>query len=340
MTRLWIVTGASGFVGSRLVRELVDRGERVRVLLRSGRHPSSLHGLDVERVEGDVRDLDALVRAFSGDPDGAGPADAAPPAPAGTIVVHAAGRISIDDGDDPLLEAVNVAGTANVVAACRAVGAARLVHVSSVHAIPEPADGGPIREVEPFDPALVDGPYAESKAAGSAIAIAATDLDPVLVHPSGVIGPGDPGDGNLTRLVREAVAGRLPATVPGGYDFVDVRDLADGIIRAAERGRGGRAYLLTGAFAEIADVVARAARRAGRRPPPRVPIALARWWAPVSGWFARRQGRAPLFTAYSLRTLGANGRFDRSRAETELGWRPRPLADTIDDTVDWVRVHG
>ena len=326
-SRLWIVTGAAGFVGSVLVRRLVDRGERVRVLLRSGAHPASLHGLDIERMAADVLDATSLEVAL---------AEAGPEA----IVVHAAGRISIEGVDDPLVHRVNVDGTANLIAACRAAGVRRLVYVSSVHALPVPADGGPIRESTVFDPAAAVGDYAASKAEASALVLAAADLEPVLVHPSGVIGPGDPGDGALTRLVRDGVAGRLPATVPGGYDFVDVRDVADGIVRAAERGRSGEGYLLAGGHAEVSALIARVCARVGRRPPPRLPMALARAWAPLGERIARFRGKAPLFTAYSLRTLASGDRFDASKARRDLAWRPRPLEATIDDMTDWVRVHG
>lgn len=328
-TRLWIVTGAAGFVGNVLVRELVARGEAVRAVLRSGLRPRSLAGVDCERVAGDVLDPASLRAAFAA-PEGV---DA--------IVVHAAGAVAITERVPESVRAVNVDGTRNVVEACRAAGVARLVEVSSVHAIPEPADGGTIREADVIDADAVHGEYARTKAEATRLVLEADDLDRVVVHPSGVIGPGDYGDTHLTRLIRDAVAGRLPVVVAGGYDFVDVRDVAVGVIAAAERGRDGACYLLTGHYATAREVVHLAMRASRRRAwlPPILPFWIARIAAPLGEWVARRRGVVPLFTAYSLHTLRSNGDFDCSRAARELGWSPRPLARTVLETVDWLAEH-
>ena len=324
---LWIVTGAAGFLGNVLVRELVTRGERVHAIVHGSLTPPSLAGVPCERSRAELTDAASLVAAFAHDPEER------------AIVVHTAGRISISSTDAAELRAVNVEGTRNVITAARTTGVDRLVDVSSVHALPEPSDGSPIREDEDYEPASVVGDYAKSKAEASRLVVAALDLDPVLVHPTGLIGPGDPNDGHLTKLVRDALTGRLPAVVPGGYDFVDVRDVASGTIAAALHGRTGRSYLLGGHWAEVRDVVRSVARAAHRRTPLRIPMALARLAAPIAEAIAAKRGTRPLVTPYSLHTLASGIRVDHGRAAEELGYTARPLAESLHDTVEWLRVY-
>ncbi len=143
--------------------------------------------------------------------------------------------------------------------------------------------------------------------------------------------------GNGTQLVRDALAYRLPATVRGGYDFVDVRDVASGIITAAERGEPGRTYLLTGEYHRITDVVRDAVAAAGRKwKRPELPRWLAKAIAPFVELNSTIRRVAPTFTAYSLRTLGSNARFDHSRATKELAYETRPWPDTVRDWVKWL----
>ena len=355
-SRLWVVTGAAGFLGNNVVRKLLAQGERVRAAVYMGQehasqtpptHPqpdpphddppradsvppalADLQGdQNLEIVRMDVRDLESVQDAFtsSGTP---------------VWVVHCAGIVSIAGNVTALVEETNVGGTANVVAAARSKGVERLVYVSSVHAMPE-VDGvaRELDRAEDFDPAAVHGEYAKTKAAATRIVLSAPDLWRVVVFPSGMAGPYDFGDTHLTRLVRDAASGTLFISVRGGYDFADVRDVADATIAAVEKGHNGRTYLLPGHYCPVSQLVSAVASARGHFRPAALPLWVARSIAPLAEFIARLRGTAPLFTKYSLRVLDEPGRFSSERARRELGYAPRPLQDTVRDALDWVTTH-
>ncbi len=320
------VTGATGHVGNVLVRELVRTGRQVRAVIPEGESTEPLAGLDVEVVRAVVEDQAALRQAFRG---------------VGTVF-HLAGIVTISSGCQRQLERVNVAGTTNVCRACRAAGVGRLVYTSSVHALPEPPCGSSVREAV-IDPDGVLGDYARSKARATVeVQRAVTGgLDAVIAYPSGVIGPFDYRPSEMGQLVLDFCARRLPARVRGAYDFVDVRDLATGLIAAAEHGRRGEGYLLSGNLVTVDELFESLFRLTGIRPPKvRVPL----WLAHVGAWFAPLVARLTrsrqLFTTYSLRVLASNCRMDRSKAERELGFRVRPASETLADTVRWFQAAG
>ena len=161
------------------------------------------------------------------------------------------------------------------------------------------------------------------------------------MHPSGICGPYDYGHGHLTQLVQDFCTGRLAAGVDGGYDFVDVRDVAAGILACCERGRPGECYILSGRYCTVRDVRAMLHRITGRR---RVrvmlPLWLARAAAPLSEQYYRLLRQPPLYTAYSLYTLSSGARFSHAKAARELGYTTRPFGTTLADTVAWLRRQG
>lgn len=180
----------------------------------------------------DVRDAAQVAEAI-------GPCD---------VIVHCAAVVTIDDIVRPEVRAVNVGGTANIIDAARRLGA-RLVYVSSVHALTESPAGAVMREADSFDPDTVVGGYAKTKAEAAALVLAADDLERVIIHPSGLLRPGDPGSTNLTHLMRRLMSGELGVVVDGGYDMVDVRDVAAAIVTACRTGDG--CYLTTGDYVTL-----------------------------------------------------------------------------------------
>lgn len=318
------VTGATGHVGVHLVRTLLARGDRVRTVVR--RRIDGLEGLSVEMAEADLDNVPALTAAFAGC----------------ELVFHAAARISITRDDAAAVEAVNVHGTRNVLAACRAAGVRRLLHFSSIEAIePRPWDR-PVDEDRPGVDASRGSPYALSKARGEREALAAGNgLEVVVVNPTAIIGPLDLRPSLLGRAIVALARGRLPMLVDGGFDWVDVRDVAAAAVAASERARPGRRYIVGGRWASMAELAALVCARVGRTPPRLVcPYPVARAWAPVSARFNLLIGREPLFTSSSLEVLRGNRVVSHERAARELGYRPRSLETTVADTVDWFRVAG
>ncbi|NLG23987.1 MAG: NAD-dependent epimerase/dehydratase family protein [Clostridiales bacterium] len=324
----YIITGACGHLGSTIARALAARGERVRALALPGESDRALQGLNVEIVRGDVLDSASLDALFIGP---------------GAVVIHAAGIISIKAKSDPMVRAVNVEGTRNVIDACRRRGARRLVYVSSVHAIPDPPGGQEAGEVARFDPDRVEGLYARTKAEATQLVLDAAKwgLDAVVVHPSGIIGPGDWGRGHMTQLAVDFMRGRLTAAIRGGFDFVDVRDVADGVIAAADRAKAGECYILSNRFYSVDELLGLMAD-AGRRK--KIKTVLPRWFvgavAPLCELWYRMRRQTPLFTRYSIATLSGNVRYSHAKAERGLGYRTRDMKKTVEDTIAFLREIG
>ena len=323
--KTYIITGATGHLGSTILRLLQNADCAVRALILPGEQPV-IEGENIRYVQGDVCRPETLEALF-------GPGDARDAA-----VIHAAGLVSISRWDEERMYAVNVEGTRNMLRASREKKVGRFVYVSSVHAIPERPGGEPMGEVERFCADAVEGDYAKTKALASQLVLddAAYGLPATMVHPSGIIGPYDDGHNHLVQLVRDYMDGRLPACVKGGYDFADVRDVARGCLLAAQKGRSGQCYILSGQYLSVRELLTRVGELVGRKPPRMVPMALARLAAPLIERWARRRGKRPLYTRDSLYVLTSNSNFSCQKAKTELGYCPGNIDQTNRDTVRWL----
>ena len=317
-----LVTGATGHVGNTLVRELVAVHKTVRALVLPGEDASGLKDLPVEIVMGDVLKPETLPPAFAGVED----------------VYHLAGIISIMPGPDELMRRVNVAGTANVLAACRQAGIRRLVYTSSIHALGRPPLGVVIDETQPFDPQCEAGEYDRTKAEATLCVLEAVrqGLDAVILCPTGIIGPYDYRDSETGKLISGWMGERLSLLVDGIFNWVDVRDVARGHILACEKGRTGEAYILGGERVSLAHLWVLVREAAGNYSQTVIiPFRLARAAARGAAvWYrlSRTRGR---FTPYSLETVNDNSDISIAKARRELGYNPRPLSETIRDTVCW-----
>lgn len=319
------VTGAAGHVGANLVRALLARGDQVRVLVHTDTR--GIAGLPVEHSHGSVTDLAAVLRLVHGV----------------QRVYHLAAKVSIEPRERAELHRVNVGGTQCVVDACRTAGVARLVYVSSIHAFASHPRHEPITE----DRALATGRglpgYDASKVAAERVvqAAVASGLDAVVLNPTAILGPHDCRPSHLGEVLLDLYHQRLPGLVAGGFDWVDVRDVAAGILAAADQAPAGSRYLLGGQRATVAELAHLVAQVTGRRAPWLVaPMWLARAVAPGAEWAARLAGRRPLFTPESLYALRNHLDISSARARQELGYAPRALETTVRDTFDWFREAG
>jgi len=315
-----VVTGASGHVGGNLVRALLAEGREVRVLIHHDRR--AIEGLDVEVVEGDVCDPASLRRAFAG-------AD---------IVYHLAVHTSILTTDWPLCEAVNVLGTRNVVEACLACGARRLVHFSSIHALRQEPLDVPVDESRPLVEDSSYPPYDRSKAAAEKEVQKGIErgLDAIIISPTGVIGPYDFRPSHFGEVLLALAGGKMPALIESGFDWVDVRDVVQGALRAEKLAARGARYLLSGHWASMRDLAAMIAEISGV-PAPRFasPMWAARLAAPLLTALAQLTRQRPLCTSASLKALCGNPCISHERATRELNYQPRPLRETLADTLRW-----
>ncbi|HSW58602.1 MAG TPA: SDR family oxidoreductase [Dehalococcoidales bacterium] len=320
-----VVTGATGHIGNVLVRLLLTLNQKVRALVLPGEDLTALRELDVEIVTGDICRPESLMPAFKG-------AD---------MVYHLAGIISIIPGRERILQEVNVQGTRNVIDACLKNNVRRLVYTSSIHALKEPPHGTAISESQPFDPSSVLGHYAKSKAQASleALSAAARGLDTVIVCPSGVIGPYDFKGSEMGYLIQAFVRRKLPAGVNGAYDFIDVRDVAAGMVAAGEKGISGEVYILSGEQITIRQLFKSLELISGIKPPRlMVPCWLAKAAGVIITPFLLRLKKKPLLTPYSIDVLQSNSQIDSKKTRKALGFSARPLIESLRDTVLWFKL--
>ena len=319
-----LVTGGGGRLGNVLVRRLVEKGQRVRVL-EPGGLPESLAGLDIEFQSGSVLDSGDVARATDGV----------------DVVFHLAAKIDLSPRKDPMMYRINVDGTRKVVDACLSRGL-RLVHTSSHHAVVrEPLDQ-PLTEDKPL--ALDEKcQYHRSKAIGETIVLDACErgLDAVIVNPGSMIGPHDYEPSMIGAALIDMYFGRVPVLLELLSDYVDVRDVADGMIAAAERGRRGERYFLTGDVIPIMEMVSLYGELTGAKVPTR---ALPLWvgWALLPFALAGSAvTKKPAFiTADMLRASVSNEVVSHEKARRELGYTIRSLRESLGDAVGWYRERG
>lgn len=323
----YIITGAAGHLGSTLIRCLLagDPDVDIHGLILPDEEPV-VRGKNVAYFRGDICNPGSLEMLLTGSQV------------QNTTVIHTAALITIADKVSERLYEVNVGGVKNIVEFCRSNHLKRLVHVSSVHALPELPGNSVIREISEFSADKVIGAYAKTKAEGAALVQNAMDqgLDAVMVFPSGILGPYDLGRNHLIQMAVDYMQGRLPACVHGGYDFVDVRDVAVGCLKAAACGRAGQGYILSGHYMTIENLLATIGKYCGRKPVPCIPMWLARAAAPLVEGYAGLIGKRALFTRYSLHTVTSNSIFSNEKAQKELNWCPRPMEETVRDMTEWL----
>lgn len=325
----YLVTGAAGHLGGVIIRELLNRGKSVRALVLPDE--KNLPEGDLEICMGDVRDKTSLGDFFRNQENDK------------LILIHCAGIVSIASRFVQEIYDVNVIGTKNIADICEQLRIEKLVYVSSVHAIPEEPEGHCIVETENFTPDNVVGLYAKTKAEATSYVLAAGErgLNVNIVHPTGICGPYDKGRGHLTTLVIDYYNGRLVAGMEGGYDFVDVRDVAIGIISCCEKGVPGECYILSNKYYTVRELLDMLHEVTGKK---RIKIILPYWFvrltARLSENYYKILRQPPLYTAYSVYTLSTNASFSHQKASKALGYTTRDMKQTLADTVSWLKEEG
>jgi len=323
-----LITGASGFVGAAVVRQLAQAGHAVRALIRASSPRTNIAGLPVEIVHGDLRDPDSLGRAMAGI----------------RFVFHVAADYRLWARHPQDIVATNVEGTRTLMEAALGARVERIVYTSSVATLKARPDGAPSDESLPLDPASAVGAYKYSKVVAErlvAAMVAERGLPAVIVNPSTPIGPRDVRPTPTGRIIIEAAAGRMPAYVDTGLNLVHVDDVATGHLLALEKARVGERYILGGQDVLLGDMLGEIARQTGRAPPklrlPRQLIFPVAYAAEAVAYFT---GREPFVTTTGLRLAKDRMFFSSAKAERELGYRARPYGDAIREAIAWFRQHG
>ncbi|MCE5329746.1 SDR family oxidoreductase [bacterium] len=322
-----VVTGANGYLGNVLVKELLKRNRKVRALVRNTSNLDSLKNLDIEKHIGDIASMDSLCRTFEG-------ADA---------VYHLAGRVSLMPWENRILHNVNYLCTKNVIQACKICKVKRLIYTSSIHALEEPPEGETIDEHTPYCINGRKNAYDSSKAKASMDVLKAAQegLDAVIVNPTGVIGPYDYAISALTKTFIDFAKKRLKLTIEGAYDFVDVRDVAIGHILAYEKGKTGENYILSGERVTVTELMQILEKTTGIKAPNHyLPVSIGKLVGSLMPIYYRSTGIRPYFTRYSVEVLCGNSFISHEKATKELGYHPRPVMESVRDTITWLKEMG
>jgi dihydroflavonol-4-reductase len=320
-----LVTGAAGHVGANLVRVLLTHGHTVRALVHHNKQ--ALEGLGVETVYGDVRDPSSLVSAFKNV----------------DTVYHLAASLALTPDRWRDMEPVNVNGTRNIIDACLQNHVHRLVHFSSVHAMDPDSGRKAIDETCNLMKNSDWPPYGFSKAAGEKEIEKGIQqgLDAVIIRPTSILGPYDFQPSFFGEVLILLAKGKLPGMVDGGFDWVDVRDVVEGAIRAAQTAPSGSDYLLSGHWASLREIAGITEKITGKSAPRfNCPLWLAAVGAPLVTCYDRLRHRRPLYTSFSIKTLKDSPCVSHEKATRELAYQPRPLAQSVADTLEWFRQTG
>jgi dihydroflavonol-4-reductase len=321
-----LVTGATGFLGGWMVRKLLDEGVSVRILQRRSSHLEDLEGLSLEHAEGDVTNAKSLVEASSGV----------------NAVFHLAGLIGYSRAQREAMQKVNVDGTQNVIDACIKNKVDRLVHLSSVVAVGASFDRTPLNENSPYNVRHLNLGYFETKHDAELLvkkAVAEGKLDAVILNPSTIYGAGDAKKGSRGAQLKVA-KGKMPFYTSGGVNVIAVEDVVDATISAWRNGQTGERYILSGENILIKDLFAMIAKEAEVAPPSiYLPNPVVHAIGAIGDALEKIGKKGPI-NSETAWTSTLYHWFDSSKAQRELGLRPKPASYAIAKSIGWVKEQG
>ena len=319
-----VVTGAGGFIGSVLVRELIARGRSVRAIVRSNK--KSLEELDIEIVTADIRDSSSLDRALTG----------------AESVFHLASVISLSGDRSGSVTETNIDGARNVAEAALKNGVKKFIHCSSIHVFDLKERGNTINEntirVTTDSPVYDRTKYAGETAVRDLIKMG---LPALVIHPTGVLGPGDHRPSRMGQVLIDLSSKKLPALISGGFDWVDVRDVCAGALAAEEFGRIGESYILSGQWHSTRQLATFGEEITGTPPPTLdLPMWIAQGIAPIGSLLGKITSNEYRLNSDTVSALNAARTISSAKAETELRFKSRPIRDSVHDAYKWFEKFG
>ncbi|MBU8893153.1 MAG: NAD-dependent epimerase/dehydratase family protein [Bacteroidales bacterium] len=319
------ITGGSGHIGNCLIRELIKRGATIKALVHN--FDNSLKNLDLELVKGDLTDKNSLDKLCT-DTD---------------VVFHLAARIAIDKNNKDVVYNTNVGGTQNIIDICIKRKIKRFIHFSSIHTL----DPHPLDEVLDENRAFIGNTkliYEQSKADSEKLVIKAAQkgLNAVVLNPTAVIGPNDFKGSYLGQALIKIYQNKLPVLVPGGYDWVDVRDIVNASIEAITKGNSSEKFILSGHYLSLKELSALIGKISKHKTPGLLaPLFLAKIGLPFIRLYSIIMKEHPLYTSESLDILkNSNKLISNSKATQVLDFKSRPLEETLRDTFTWYKQNG
>ena len=318
------VTGANGFIGRQICKDLIAEGhEVVGLIYQNG---LAIPEMQIDTVQGSILD-EGVVLELVEDAD---------------VVIHTAAKISVNGDPDGSVQKTNVEGTRNVANACLEQGVKRLVHFSSIHAMQHPNDDSVFDETRP---AAVPkfGPYGMSKAAGenAVLEVVSKGLDTVVLNPTAVVGPMDIKPSATGQALLDLYFKKFPVLIKGGYDFVDVRDVARAAINAMEMGRSGERYIISGEYLSIGRMAALVERSTGSKQPRTFLPNWIQWVGlPFITLKAKLTGSEPMYTSEVILTTAQGKHISCEKAKKELSYSVRSIEESLENTLAWFKENG
>ena len=322
-----LVTGCTGHIGNVLIRHLIENRYKVTALVLPNEDLTPIKDLDVKIIEGDITDRDFVFKIIKKD----------------FTVFHLAGIIDIGNIPPQKVFEVNIDGTKNVVDACIKNKARRLLYTSTVNII-DPIDGRVLKEPKTFNAKIIKGPYAVSKYQATQYILDKCEsgcLDAVILYPSAVVGPFDFKVSEVGQVILDFMNKKLYGYVAGGYNFVDVRDVANALCLASRRGKGGESYIISGQSMTFKSLLITVNKTLGRKyMPPKFAIWFVKLFAKVSSAFYKIRGKKPILSSYSITAFTRNSNFSYKKATKQLGYKPRSVIESVKDSVKWFIDNG
>ncbi len=327
----YVVTGSTGYVGNVFVKKLLAEGCKVIGFARSEKKAERVFGADKPiMVYGDVTNKEDVARLFEG-------------VDSNYVVIHTVAKVSIGEASAEELQSVTVDGTKNVVELCVKNKIRKLIHISSTEALPKGIDlKTGLTEYEP-KPELTKKGYGRAKSKADQIVINAVKndgLDASILMFASVLGPGDYGKSHMSQMFIDYIEGRLPASIKGGYNDFDIRDVADVLPAIIEKSNAGESYIFAHEPNTINDSLKVISDKLGTKKLVTLPIWLAYVGVPFLGLWAKLRKKRPLYTSAALSTLKEDANFPLDRVKEEFGYNPRPLSQTVSDHVDFMIKEG